>query len=112
MIVIGEPNDERGSWTNKLEHASHVLQFESTPIDDVCVCGGGGGGGGVRIVLALHSKANTISEINKPPLLQCSYQISEAFVVLLKTVFSHDILSVYYSFYSTTSCSMAQHLQH
>ena len=43
----------------------------------------------VRIVLALlHSKANTISEINKPPLLQCSYQISKAFVVLLKTAFS------------------------
>ena len=82
------------------------------PQSMMCVCGGGGGGGGVRIVLALHSKANTISEINKPPLLQCSYQISEAFVVLLKTVFSHDILSVYYSFYSTTSCSMAQHLQH
>ena len=86
------------------------------PQSMMCVWGGGGWGGGgggeVRIVLALHSKANTISEINKPPLLQCSYQIPEAFLLLLKTAFSHDILSVYYSFYSTTSCSMAQHLQH
>ena len=68
---------------------------------------GGGGGGGVSIVLALHGKAKYDLRDKQATIIATLLSNIRGFYCAVKNSLQRDILSVYYSFYSTTSCCMA-----